>query len=209
MFNHNPNHYIKQVFDASKVSKAMIMVHSRGGSAKDILSVSNYITRGDEFIFLAPQADGSTWYPNSFLLPITVNEPGLSNGLSSIDHLVLLAKESHHLQDKDIYFMGFSQGACLMLEYAAGHAKRYGGVFAFSGALQGPVSRDYDFTGHFEQTPVFLGCSDTDPHIPLQKVNDAAVVFSSLQARVVKTIYPNAPHTILQQEITTMNEMIG
>lgn len=209
MFNHNPNHYIKQVFDPSKVTKAMIMVHGRGGTAEDILTLSNFVSRADEFVFLAPQADGHTWYPYSFLEPMMQNEPGLSNGLKTIDALVQHVQEENQILHRDVYFMGFSQGACLMLEYVARHANLYGGVFALSGALQGPLNRDYSFTGNFQQTPVFLGCSDVDPHIPLRKVNDTEAVFSNMNAQVIKVIYPNAPHTILQDEFIKINELIG
>ena len=147
---------------------AMIMVHGRGASATDILGLAGEI-RQPGMAYLAPQAAGHTWYPYPFMSPIEANEPGISSGLQALtDALETLSAQGIEA-DKTI-LLGFSQGACLALEFAARHARRYGGVIGLSGGLIGPEGTPRDYPGSLDGTPVFLGCSDIDPHIPKERV---------------------------------------
>lgn len=177
----------------------MIMVHGRVGTAENILSLAEEFDEPD-FHYIAPQAPGNYWYPYSFMAPIPQNEPGLSSGLKLIDDLIKKFLEKS-IALEHIFLLGFSQGACLTLEFAARNAERYGGIFGLSGGLIGPENTPRNYSGTFDKTPVFLGCSDHDPHIPLQRVNETKLVFEEMKARVTERIYPGMPHTIIQDEI--------
>lgn len=185
---------------------AAVLIHGRGGSAPDILGLADSFNLS-AFAYLAPQAAGHTWYPQSFLRPIEQNEPGLSSGLQLIDDL-LTQLEEQGIPPERVVLGGFSQGACLALEYAARHARRYGAVFAFSGGLIGPDGTPRDYAGSLEGTPVFLGCSDVDGHIPLARVEESAEVLSRLGARVDKRIYPGMDHTINADEIAAVQALM-
>lgn len=205
---------------------AALLFHGRGASAESILSLADDFQQ-PECTFLAIQAPGYSWYPNSFLAPIQSNEPQLSHALGAIRSLIdKLAGEG--LARDRIVLMGFSQGACLALEYAARNAVRYGGVVAFSGGLIGsgpatqsglgnpsssgnstsPNDKSFDYTGQMEGSPVFLGCSDIDPHIPAQRVHVSANVFRELGADVDKRIYPGMGHTINEEEMDVARRLI-
>src|SRR5712691_7337862 len=159
---------------------AMVMVHGRGATAQDILTLTADL-HWPGFAFLAPQAAGNTWYPNSFLAPIASNEPGLSSGLAVIASLLEQLTQAGISSERTI-LLGFSQGACLSLEFVARNARRYGGVAGLSGGLIGPDGTSRDYPGDFQRTPVFLGCSDIDPHIPKEKVIEAGEVFERMVA---------------------------
>src|SRR4051794_13913071 len=160
----------------------LILVHGRGASAEDILGIAQELQLSD-VACLAPQAAGHTWYPNSFLSPIARNEPGITSGLGVIERLIASLGDDG-IGPERIALLGFSQGACLSLEFAARHARRYAGVFGLSGGLIGPPGPARDYAGSCDGTPVFLGCSDIDPHIPLERVHETAEVFRRLGARV-------------------------
>lgn len=177
----------------------MIMIHGRGGTAENILSLADEFDEPD-LHYIAPQAPGNSWYPNSFLAPIPQNEPGISSGIKMIQDLISQVVERGIHYEK-IFLLGFSQGACLTLEFAARNAKRYGGIFGLSGGLIGPEHTPRNYPGSFDNTTVFLGCSDHDPHIPLQRVNETKLVFEEMNAKVTERIYPGMPHTIIQDEI--------
>ena len=185
---------------------AMVMIHGRGGSAENILTLSDNLYHPD-MAYLAPQAANNTWYPYSFLAPIQDNEPGISSGLTVIKGIVDALMKVGMSQDK-IFIAGFSQGACLALEFAARHAGPYGGIVAFSGGLIGPDGTPRNYAGDFQSTPVFLGCSDTDPHIPFKRVHESTGVFEHMGAKVTERIYPNMGHTINEDEIAFVNTMI-
>ena len=157
--------------------------------------------------YLAPQADGSTWYPYSFLAPISDNEPGLSSALSVIDRLVH-AVEREHVPSELVAILGFSQGACLTLEFAARHPRRYAAIVGLSGGLIGPPGTPRNYSGSLEGTPVFLGCSDVDPHIPLERVHESSDVFRRLGASVDERIYPRMGHTINRDEIDAVRALL-
>lgn len=181
---------------------AMILAHGRGASAEDILGLAAELHL-DDVAFLAPQAAGHTWYPYSFLTPMEKNEPGLSSGLGVLDRLVAsLGKQG--LPPERIGFLGFSQGACLSLEYAASHARRYAAVIGLSGGLIGPPGTPRDYPGSSAGTPVFVGCSDIDPHIPLERVQETAEVFRQLGANVDQRIYRGMGHTVNSDELSAI-----
>ncbi|MBB6097185.1 glyoxalase family protein [Deinobacterium chartae] len=185
---------------------AMVLVHGRGGSAQDILSLSDSFNLS-AFAYLAPQASGHTWYPHSFLMPTERNEPGLSSGLQMLrDILEELNRQG--IPPENVILGGFSQGACLASEFVARNARRYGGLFAFSGGLIGPEGSPRDYPGSLEGTPVFIGCSDVDPHIPLARVEESAAVLERLGGQVDKRVYPGMPHTINDEEISAVRAMM-
>lgn len=177
---------------------AMVMVHGRGASAKNILSIVDGIDVSG-FAYLAPQANGGTWYPNSFLAPISTNEPGISSGLQAIDD-VIASIRSAGISDDKIMLLGFSQGACLSLEYAARNPRRFGGICGLSGGLIGPDDTPRDYPGTLNKTPVFLGCSDVDFHIPAARVRLTSEVLELMDADVTMRLYPGMGHLINEDE---------
>jgi predicted esterase len=159
------------------------------------------------FAYLAPQAAGSAWYPLPFTAPMEDNEPYLSSALEVLRSLVALVEES--VPADRIILLGFSQGACLTLEFAARHARRYGGVVGLSGGLIGPDGTSRDYPGNFEGTPAFLGCSDVDPHIRKDRVVEAADVFKRLGADVTLKLYPQMGHTVNADELDAVRKMVS
>lgn len=191
----------------AEAKKAMILVHGRGANPDSILGLAQHLKVKD-FALLAPEANQNTWYPYSFLAPVAQNEPGLSTGLELIGALVedLLAAG---LTKESIYFLGFSQGACLASEYLARNADRYGGGFIYSGGVIGEVVDRTNYSGDFGNTPILIGCSDVDAHVPLHRVKDSIQVFKDMGAEVTARIYPNAPHTIFEDEIRHTNDILA
>lgn len=196
---HQDQHVIHYGALLDDAKTAMIMVHGRGASAQDILSLA-YEIDTPETAYIAPQAKDNSWYPYSFLNPVEKNEPGISSGLALIDSIVEMVLQKGFTTEQ-IYLLGFSQGACLSLEYAARNPKKFGGIFGLSGGLIGETISPKNYSDNLEGTDVFLGCSDVDPHIPLQRVNDTEEVFKKLGANVTKRIYKGLAHTVNQDEI--------
>ena len=184
-----------------------ILIHGRGASAADILSLSEELTPGD-VAYLAPQAAGSTWYPMSFMSPIPQNEPGITSGLRTIARLIAEVAAQGVPQER-VMLLGFSQGACLSLEFAARRAGRYAAVIGLSGGLIGPPGTPRAYAGTFESTPVFLGCSDVDAHIPLARVRESADIFRRMGAAVDERIYPRMGHTVNQDELQAVNALLS
>jgi predicted esterase len=193
--------------ELSGAPAVLILTHGRGGSAEDILSLADELDRPD-LAYLAPQAAGSTWYPYTFMAPMQQNEPGLSSGLARLGELVERV-EQEGVPASRIVLAGFSQGSCLSLEFAARNARRYGGVVAYSGGLIGPPGTPRDYPGSFDGTPVFLGCSDRDPHIPLQRVQESSEVFRRMGAQVTERIYPAMGHTINEDELDFLRDLLA
>jgi predicted esterase len=188
-----------------KARAAMILVHGRGATAEDIMTIGAELLHPG-FAYLAPQAAGNAWYPNPFTAPIETNEPYLSSALDVLENL--LAKVEETIPGERVILLGFSQGACLTLEFAARHARRYGGVVGFSGGLIGPDGTPRDYPGNFEGTSVFLGCSDIDPHIRKDRVLEAAEVFRRMGAKETTRLYPGMGHTVNQDEIEAAREIV-
>jgi predicted esterase len=185
----------------------MILLHGRGATAESILTLADALPF-DGMAYLAPQAAGYTWYPNRFLAPIRTNEPWLTSALAAVDDLVSRAGDEGVPPDR-VVLAGFSQGACLALEYAVRHPRRYGGVAGLSGGLIGPPGTRWNETGSFEGTPVFLGCSDTDFHIPAERVLESADVLKRLGAAVRAVLYPGMDHTVSPEEIAEVRALLG
>ncbi|HVG15434.1 MAG TPA: dienelactone hydrolase family protein [Chitinophagaceae bacterium] len=187
-------------------NKVLILLHGRGGSAADILSLSSHL-HVNEFTLLAPQATNNSWYPYSFLAPPQQNEPWLSSALELLEAL-LEETISKGVQTQNIYFCGFSQGACLTLEFVTRNANRYGGVAAFTGGLIGDKIYNENYKGNFNGTPVFIGTSDPDPHVPVARVNSTSKILKDMNAVVTEKIYTNMGHTINEDEIALTNKLI-
>lgn len=200
----------------NEAKAAAIFIHGRGASAKSILSFADEMAQ-PEITYLAPQAADYTWYPYSFLAPLTQNEPWLSSALKAVEAVMNQVVKGGIPPERTL-LLGFSQGACLASEFAARHAQRYGGLVALSGGLIGngersnadpPADKRFDYDGHLESTPVFFGCSDVDPHIPVQRVHDSAEVLEQLGGNVTKRIYKGMGHTINEDEITHVRAMLN
>lgn len=192
--------------ELTKDSKVLIMLHGRGGSAEDILSLSSYLNVND-FTLLAPQATNSTWYPYSFLAPPSENEPWLSSALDLLKELLEEVK-GKGIATENIFFLGFSQGACLALEFVTRNADKYGGVVAFTGGLIGDKIYSENYKGDFQDTPVFIGSSDPDAHVPVERVYATTNILKGMNAVVTEKIYLNMGHTINQDEIDNANKIV-
>jgi predicted esterase len=190
-----------------RATAAIIMLHGRGASAEDILALSAELHRPG-FAYLAPQAAGYSWYPNRFLAPLESNEPGLSSGLAIIASLLARLAEAGIAPERTI-LLGFSQGACLTLEFAARNACRYGGLVGLSGGLIGPDETPRNYPGSLEGTPVFLGCSDIDLHIPKERVEFSAEVLRKLGGDVTARLYPGMGHTVNRDELRFLQGMVA
>jgi phospholipase/carboxylesterase len=184
----------------------MIMVHGRNAGPENILSLAAELTQPG-FTFLAPAAPGGSWYPRSFMADFAENEPALSAALSTVDGLVRLIEEQGIPRER-IMLLGFSQGACLSAEYSVRHPARYGGVMALSGGLIGPPGTRWEHDGDFGGTPVLLGCSDVDPHIPRKRVAESAAVFARMGAEVTERIYPGMGHQVNEDELELVRSVM-
>lgn len=185
---------------------AMILVHGRGGSAESILELTRQLGQ-QEFAYLAPQATGSTWYPYSFLAPIEQNEPFLSSALGLVGTAVERVL-SAGIPAERLMLLGFSQGACLTLEFAARNPRRYGGLLGLTGGLIGPDGTSRDYPGSFDGTSVFLGTSDPDPHVPVARVEETARVLEGMGAQVTTRIYPGRGHTVNENELEQVRALM-
>ena len=190
----------------TEAKKALIMVHGRGGSAEDILSLAAHLNVKD-FALLAPQATNNSWYPTPFLSPPVVNEPWLSSAIKVLADTVAEI-ESSGVSKENIYFTGFSQGACLTLEYVTRNAAEYGGVVAFTGGLIGDKIYPENYMGDFANTPVFIGTSNPDPHVPVERVYATTNILKQMNASVTEKVYANMGHTITMDEIDQANALV-
>lgn len=186
---------------------AVVLVHGRGATAASILELAGEFDH-EGIAYLAPQAARRTWYPNSFLAPVETNEPGRSSGLARIDELVTDATAAG-LPIERVVLCGFSQGACLVSEYVARTPRRYGGLAALSGGLIGESIDPGEYDGDLEGTPAFLGCSDVDPHIPVERVRETTAVLDELGATVDERLYEGMGHTVNDDELAAVSALIG
>jgi predicted esterase len=193
--------------DPDRARLAAVLAHGRGGSAQDMLGLARDL-RTTDVLYLAPQAAAHTWYPSSFLAPIEDNEPWLSSALRFLARVVSeLGRRG--FPPHRVVMIGFSQGACLSLELAARNARRYASVIGLSGGVIGPPGTPRSYPGSMQGTPVFLGCSDDDPHIPLARVHESADVFRNLGATVDERIYPGLGHTINRDELDAVRYLLA
>ena len=186
---------------------AVVLVHGRGDTAAGILSLADEFEAPD-ITWVAPQAFGNTWYPYSFLAPIERNEPGISSGLRVLGEIVETL-DGDGVPANRVALMGFSQGACLAQEFAARHARRYHAVIGLSGGLIGPPGTPRKYDGTFDRTPVFLGCSDVDPHIPVERVHESTEVFRRMGAEVDERIYSEMGHTVNADELAAVRALLA
>ena len=191
--------YIQSGPPARESGRALIMIHGRGASAEDILGLATYLPVND-FTLAAPQAAGGSWYPYSFIAPVGQNQPYLNQSLSTIAD-VHADLNQQGISDENIYWLGFSQGACLTLEYTTRNARRYGGVVAFTGGLIGAELQKDLYAKNFEGTPVLIASSDPDPHVPVSRVIESAEIIEGMHANLLTRIYKGMGHTVTQDEI--------
>jgi len=192
--------------EARDAGATLVLLHGRGASAEDILSL--YEALGlEDVAAVAPQAAGYTWYPQSFLAPMEMNQPYLDSALKKVDSVVgeLL---SRGVPSEKIALLGFSQGACLTSEYVARHPRKYGAVMALTGGVIGPAGTPRNYSGSLEGTPVFLGSSDPDPHVPFARVLETRDVLAKLGAKVEVRRYPGMPHTVNDEELEICRAMV-
>jgi predicted esterase len=205
---HQKSRTITTGADPQKADGAIIMIHGRGATAESIVTLAHEFD-AENFHFAAPQASGNTWYPYSFMAPSKNNQPGLSSGLQAIFNIVS-DLESKGIPKEKIIFLGFSQGACLATEFVARHPNHYGGLIAFSGGIigDGDSVNPENYTGSLDGTPYFVGCSDNDAHIPVERVEESVEVMTKLGADVTKKIYSGMGHTIIRDEIEEAQKII-
>lgn len=200
---------------------AMIMLHGRGGAPEDMAGLAEHIGLPDIAI-RAPQAAGNSWWPGSFLAPLAANEPELSSALGVVETIARdLAKDGFG-PDRTVV-LGFSQGACLALEYAARAGTPFACVAGLSGGLVGTgdgggapqpalynhIDKVFDYSGAMNDTPVLLGCHKQDPHIPLARVRTTETLFRNLGAKVTTQIHPGAGHGIVAQDISALRSILN
>ncbi len=190
----------------AEASGAVILLHGRGGSADDILTLANDLYL-PQLVYLAPQAAGNSWYPNSFLAPIVQNEPWLTSALRKVETTVQMANDAGISTDR-IGIVGFSQGACLTAEFAARHPQRYAGLIVFTGGLIGPPGANSAHEGDLAGTPALFTSGDPDPHVPWKRVEQSARIFAGMGAAVTSRRYANRPHTISSEEIDLARTLI-
>ena len=192
--------------DLAAADRALILLHGRGGSAEDILSLTDYLPV-DGYALLAPQATGHSWYPYSFLEQPVRNQPWLG---SALEGLTLLVEEvmAAGITRERIFLAGFSQGACLTLEFTARNAARYGGVAAFTGGLIGDRIYSENYKGDFAGTPFFIGTGDRDPHVPLERVEATVRLLRGMGAEVTEKVYPGRAHTIVADEMEQAGKIV-
>lgn len=189
-----------------RAKKTLIMIHGRGASASGILELAPHLKVG-QYALLAPQATNHTWYPHSFLVPPQENQPWLDSALEAVGQTVDMAIRAG-MATQDVYFLGFSQGACLASEFMARNAATYGGAAIFSGGLIGDRIYPENYHGDFGGTPIFVGCSDIDSHVPVERIKETTAQLQLANAQVTEKIYANMGHTIVQDEIEMVNRLI-
>jgi phospholipase/carboxylesterase len=199
--------YLQRGTELNLAKHALIMIHGRGASAASILSLADYLPLPEDTVVLAPQTEQHTWYPASFIAPVEVNQPALDHGLTLIGQLVEKVVAAG-IPKHQIYFLGFSQGACLTLEYVARNATKYAGVIAFTGGLIGQELQLENYKGDFENTPILISTSNPDFHVPLKRVKESGGQLEAMNAQVRVVAYPEKPHNITDEEIELARKLI-
>jgi predicted esterase len=204
---HGPQPILRLGPQPADARLVVVCIHGRGASAEDILGLAQELATPD-VAYVAPQAADNTWYPYSFLEPLERNQPGLTSGLNKIA-AIIGSLDANGIPRERVGLMGFSQGACLSLEFAARNPGRYAAIVGLSGGLIGPPGTHRTYAGSMEGTPVFLGCSDVDPHIPLERVHETTGVFRVLRAKVDERIYPRMGHLVNADEIAAARTLLA
>lgn len=192
--------------DPEETDVGAVLIHGRGATAGSVLGLAEEFGR-DDVAYVAPQAANRTWYPRPFTAPTEANQPHLDSALRTVGRALDRLADAG-IERRDVLLLGFSQGACLASEYAARNAERYGALAAFSGGLIGETVERERYGGDFDGTPAFVGCSDTDPHIPEERVHATADVLDGLGADVDERIYPDAPHGIFADEVEAVADLV-
>ncbi|MEO6498869.1 MAG: alpha/beta hydrolase [Mucilaginibacter sp.] len=205
MYQHTKQ-YITAGARPAQAKGALVMIHGRGGTAANIAGLAAELNAAELAVY-APQATNHSWYPYSFMAPEGDNQPALDSAIATIGELVKQIESDGIPADK-IYFLGFSQGACVALEYVGRNAKRYGGVVAFTGGLIGEQLNTARYTGDFNNTPILITTGDPDPHVPLSRVEESVAILTKLNADITLKVYKGRPHTISQHEIDLANRII-
>lgn len=206
MYTHSKQ-YLTAGTPVKEADKALILLHGRGGAARNMLGLAAEFTL-PSFAVFAPQATQNSWYPYSFMAPEKENEPALSSAIKAIGEVVNDIKAAG-ISTENIFIGGFSQGACLTLEFVARNANPYGGVVAFTGGLIGEQLEASRYTGNFQDTPILITTGTPDPHVPLSRVEESVALLRSLNANVDLKVYPGRPHTITQQELVLANQLFA
>ncbi len=189
-----------------EAKKALIMIHGRGADARDILGIASHFNVS-EYALLAPEATNNSWYPHSFMAKPEQNEPWLSSALDLLNEIIdEVSKQG--ITAENTYFLGFSQGACLALEFVTRHTKKFGGVAAFTGGLIGDKIYQENYSGNFNGTPIFIGTGNPDPHVPIERVKESADILKKMDAKVHMKVYDGKLHSISQEEIEEANRFI-
>ncbi|GAB1445696.1 dienelactone hydrolase family protein [Flammeovirgaceae bacterium] len=189
-----------------EAKQVLIMIHGRGANARDILGLSSHLNVA-EYALFAPEATNNIWYPYSFMAHPEENEPWLSSALHLLKEVVDEVTEQG-ITFENIYFLGFSQGACLALEFVTRHAKKWGGVVAFTGGLIGDKIYQENYSGNFNGTPIFIGTGNPDPHVPIERVNESVSILEKMNAKVHLQVHEGRPHSISPDEIEEANRLI-
>lgn len=205
MYTHEKQ-IIQAGLPAQQAKKAVVLLHGRGSSAQGILSLQNHLQLEDALI-IAPQATNNTWYPYGFMAPVDQNQPALDSALALVDRAVNDVMKQGITADQ-LYFVGFSQGACLTLEYVARHARNYGGVVAFTGGLIGESIVRTNYHGDFAGTPILITAGDADPHVPVARINQSMEVLQQMGGQLTVEIYPGKPHSISADETLLANTVV-
>jgi phospholipase/carboxylesterase len=189
-----------------QTGKALILIHGRGATAANILPLAQTLD-ANGFTLYAPQATNQSWYPYSFMAPVSQNQPALDSALELIDETVK-GIQAQGIASENIYLLGFSQGACLTSEYATRHAQRFGGLLIFTGGLIGQQLDTSNYHGSFEGTPVLITTGDPDPHVPVSRVDETVKILEEKGAVVTRKVYPGRPHTIVQEELELAKKIL-
>lgn len=203
---HSHAQILRRGSQTGEARAGLIMLHGRGATAESILALAEELDI-EETAVLAPQAEGSVWYPQSFLAPREANQPGIDGAFAVVSSLIA-ELEGAGVPAERICLLGFSQGACLAADYLLHYPGRYGGVLALSGGLIGPPGTAFEPAGTLSGTPVFLGCSDSDPFIPAERVAETHEALERAGAASEIQLYPGMPHTINADEVARVNRIL-
>lgn len=205
MYTHHKQ-FVKGGKPFTETDKAIVMIHGRGGSAEDIISLQRFLSVEDMAIY-APQATNNSWYPYSFMAAEQDNQPALDSAIATVGEAVEEIK-ANGIKEEEIYFLGFSQGACLALEYAARNAKKYGGIIAFTGGLIGKQLINDRYQGDFQGSRILIASGDPDPHVPVSRVTETVEVLKALGGEVTLQLYKNKSHSISKEELDLANKLL-